>query len=428
MTPSALNTSKDGVNYVPDNIMNDYTVPTMGSGYVGPLGDNFRELPLLQRLNWLHVPLLVLTPILGLYGLFTAKWYWQTMLFTFFYYFFSGFGITAGYHRLFAHNCYKATPLVRVILMLAGTAAVEGSIRWWSRDHRAHHKYVDTEKDPYSAIKGFFYAHCGWMLVKQDPKKIGYVDIQDLREDAMVRFQHKYYLPLAIFMGFVLPSLICGLGWGDYYGGYFIAGVLRLVGVHHSTFCVNSLAHYAGSATYTDGHTARNSIITALLTLGEGYHNFHHEFPSDYRNAIEWYQWDPTKVLIKALSYIGQTYELREFSHNEVEKGTLQMKQKNLDREKAMIYWGPNPALLPVITKDDLEKRVSAGEKLVILDGFILNVASFAKTHPGGDKIINLELGKDISEAFKGTVYKHSNAGRNLSATLRVARLQGYWS
>jgi stearoyl-CoA desaturase (delta-9 desaturase) len=213
----------------------------------------------------------------------------------------------------------------------------------------------------------------------------------------MVRFQHKYYLPLAIFMGFVLPSLICGLGWGDYYGGYFIAGVLRLVGVHHSTFCVNSLAHYAGSATYTDGHTARNSIITALLTLGEGYHNFHHEFPSDYRNAIEWYQWDPTKVLIKALSYIGQTYELREFSHNEVEKGTLQMKQKNLDREKAMIYWGPNPALLPVITKDDLEKRVSAGEKLVILDGFILNVASFAKTHPGGDKIINLELGKDIS-------------------------------
>lgn len=121
----------------------------------------------------------------------------------------------------------------------------------------------------------------------------------DLNADPLIRFQHKWYLPLALFMGFGLPSLICGYFWGDYYGGFFIGGVLRLVGVHHSTFFVNSLAHYAGEATYTDGHTARNSFITALLTLGEGYHNFHHEFPNDYRNGIEWYQFDPTKVFIK---------------------------------------------------------------------------------------------------------------------------------
>lgn len=154
------------------------------------------------------------------------------------------------------------------------------------------------------------------------------------RHNARVRLSlavplRRYYLPIATFMAVVLPTLICGLGWGgytqhypsgwaaaidvllstircgrclhiayrhlspaaysnlfragDYWGGYFIAGVARLVFVHHSTFCVNSLAHWAGSATYTDGHTARNSIITALVTLGEGYHNFHHEFPSDYR-------------------------------------------------------------------------------------------------------------------------------------------------
>ena len=114
-------------------------------------------------------------------------------------------------------------------------------------------------------------------------------------------WQHKWYFPLALLMAVVVPTLVAGLGWGDYSGGYFYAGVARLVFVHHSTFCVNSLAHYQGTATYSDGHTARNSFITALVTIGEGYHNFHHEFPADYRNGVEWYQYDPTKWFIRCV-------------------------------------------------------------------------------------------------------------------------------
>lgn len=92
---------------------------------------------------------------------------------------------------MFAHKCYEATWGARLFWLLAGAGAVEGSAKWWSRGHRAHHRYVDTDQDPYSAIKGFWYAHIGWMLVKQDKDKIGRADISDLNADPLVRWQHK---------------------------------------------------------------------------------------------------------------------------------------------------------------------------------------------------------------------------------------------
>lgn len=110
----------------------------------------------------------------------------------------------------------------------------------------------------------------GWMLVKQDPSRIGSASIKDLDADPFIRAQHRYYGLFALFFGFLLPTLVCGLGWGDYRGGFYIAGVARLVFVHHSTFFVNSLAHYWGDDAYSDKHTAKNSWITALLTCGEG--------------------------------------------------------------------------------------------------------------------------------------------------------------
>lgn len=400
----------------------------MGSQFTSVLGDNFKEKPLLQRLNFLHLGLLAGTPLLALYGLLTWTWDWRTIAFSVAYYFFSGLGITAGYHRLFAHKCFEATTPLRVLLMLMGSAAVEGSVRWWSRDHRAHHKYVDTPRDPYSASKGFWYAHAGWMLVKQDPKNIGKADISDLNTDPWLRWQHKYYLPIALFMGFVVPTVLCGLGWGDYYGGYFIAGVARLVFVHHSTFCVNSLAHYVGDATYTDSHTARNSVITAFVTCGEGYHNFHHEFPSDYRNGVEHWQYDPTKWFIRVCGFLGLAYALKRFPSNEIDKGMIQMSQKTLNAAKAKLYWGPDPATLSAISKDDFAAKVAAGAQLIIVDGFVLDVSSFAAQHPGGAGYIKSEIGKDSTESFVGAVYKHSNAARNLANTLRVARISNYWS
>ena len=67
----------------------------------------------------------------------------------------------------------------------------------------------------------------GWMLMKQNPKRIGRTDISDLNEDPVVVWQHKNYLKVVLFMGLIFPTLVCGIGWGDWLGGYIYGGILR---------------------------------------------------------------------------------------------------------------------------------------------------------------------------------------------------------
>jgi len=141
-------------------------------------------------------------------------------------------GITAGYHRLWAHRSYNASRPLQYFLALCGAGAVQGSIRWWARGHRAHHRYTDTDLDPYNAHKGLLWSHIGWMLLKPR-RKPGVADISDLSKNDIVRWQHRYYLQLLLSMGIIVPTFVAGLGWGDWKGGYVYAGLLRLVFVHH---------------------------------------------------------------------------------------------------------------------------------------------------------------------------------------------------
>lgn len=123
---------------------------------------------------------------------------------------------------------------MQYVLSLLGAGAVQGSIKWWCRGHRAHHRYTDTDLDPYNAHKGLLWSHVGWMLVKPR-RKPGVADISDLTRDPVVRWQHRNYLLLILVMAFVVPTLIPWL-WGDARGGYVYAGVLRLVFVHHVSY------------------------------------------------------------------------------------------------------------------------------------------------------------------------------------------------
>lgn len=260
-----------------------------------------------QRLDWLSIYFIIVVPLMGLAAATQVPLRLYTAIFAVIYYFNTGLGITAGtsdcsycnvkeadrltgYHRLWAHTCYKATLPLKIYLAAVGAGAAEGSIRWWSRGHRAHHRYTDTSKDPYSVEKGFWYSHMGWMVIKQNPKRIGRSDISDLNEDPVVVWQHKHYIKSVFSMALLFPTLVCGLGWGDWVVGFIYAGILRTGFVQQATFCVNSLAHWIGEQPFDDRNSPRDHVITAFVTLGEGYHNFHHEFPSDYRNAIEWYQ------------------------------------------------------------------------------------------------------------------------------------------
>ena len=219
----------------------------------------------------------------------------------------TGLSITAGYHRLFSHGAYESHTIVRILYLLFGAGAFENSALKWSSDHRRHHAFVDEDEDPYNIRRGFFWAHMGWIFFKDDPDRP--LNVPDLVQDVWVRLQHRFYILLAIIMAFLLPTTI-GAALGDAIGGLVVLGVLRILVVHHSTFFINSLAHTIGEQPYSTRDSSRDSCVTALATLGEGYHNFHHTFPMDYRNGVRAYQYDPTKWWIRFLSWVGLARKL----------------------------------------------------------------------------------------------------------------------
>jgi len=238
--------------------------------------------------------------------------------------------ITAGYHRLWSHRAYEAHWLVRLFFAIGGTYAVQNTILHWCSDHRIHHSHVDENaKDPYSAKRGFWYSHMGWMIrdYNLNPNK-NYENCKDLKKDPIVMFQHKHYLPLVLGLNFGLPILL-GLWHGDLVGMMLLAGVARLFISHHLTFFINSLAHVWGKQPYSDKNTSKDNPIIALLTFGEGYHNYHHSFQRDYRNAIRWWQYDPTKWLIRGLSFMGLAKNLYRAPLEYIEKERAIMLLKN---------------------------------------------------------------------------------------------------
>jgi len=275
----------------------------------------------LKKINWLNAFfILLLTPVVSVVGLVylvhSGDMHLATWLLSFFMLFACGFAVTAGYHRLFSHRSYKAAWPVRLVLILFGAAAFQGSVLEWCTDHRNHHLYTDTDKDPYSIKKGFWYAHIGWLLVLDGTKR-DFSNVDELAKDPIVQFQHKYYVPLALFMGFIFPTLIAAI-WGDALGGLVLAGFLRVVINHHATFAINSVCHMFGKRSYSEKQSARDNWMTAILTFGEGYHNFHHQFPLDYRNGVRYYQYDPTKWIIASLSYLGLASDLKRVDEHRI--------------------------------------------------------------------------------------------------------------
>ncbi|MBE3654071.1 acyl-CoA desaturase [Vibrio navarrensis] len=267
-------------------------------------------------LIWLNIFIFSFSLLLALvvtpwYALARGLTVWHVLWF-FVAFSFTNLSITAGYHRLWSHKTYEAHSLLRVLFAIGGAFSLQNSILHWSSDHRRHHRHVDDfDKDPYSASRGFWFSHIGWMLRHYNQENYSdYSNCRDLQKDPIVMWQHRYYVPLAIATNLGIPLLL-GAFYQDYIGMLLVVGALRLVVSHHSTFFINSLAHIWGSQPFTDKNSARDNGILAIFTFGEGYHNFHHIFENDYRNGIYWWQYDPTKWLIKSCSWIGLTKKLR---------------------------------------------------------------------------------------------------------------------
>jgi stearoyl-CoA desaturase (Delta-9 desaturase) len=246
---------------------------------------------------------------------------------------FASMSITAGYHRLWAHRSYGAHPAVRVFMALWGAATLQNSILVWASGHRTHHRHVDdNDRDPYSAGRGFWFSHIGWMLRDHPSGQEDFGNAQDLLRDPIVMWQHRHYVPIALAMNIGLPVLL-GLMFGNVLEMLLLAGFLRLVLGHHFTFFINSLAHKWGRQPFTDENSARDNGLLALLTCGEGYHNFHHLFQYDYRNGVRWWQYDPTKWLIATLSWMGLAGKLKRASNFRIEQAIVAMQFRKA-REK----------------------------------------------------------------------------------------------
>ena len=247
---------------------------------------------------------LVLCPIyLWHYGM-TKVEFW----FFAFYALASSLSITLGYHRLFSHAAFKAAWPVRFFVLFFGGAAFEKSAMAWAALHRLHHRYTDTDRDPYNIKRGFFYAHVGWVMV--EIPRYDYSNIRDLARDPLVVHQDKHYKLWSHVSGLLVPFLI-----GAWIGGWAYAILFpvaaRIFLVLNSAFCINSIAHTFGDQPHDSEISARDHWLGVILTNGEGYHNFHHRYPNDYRNGVRWWHWDPTKWLIWLLSRVGLASDLK---------------------------------------------------------------------------------------------------------------------
>ncbi|KAF9225256.1 hypothetical protein BS17DRAFT_700052 [Gyrodon lividus] len=357
-----------------------------------------------------------------------------TLLMSFVLWQLADFGITIGYHRLYSHRAFRASLPVRIVLVALGSIAFQGSVKPRCLRHRLHHRFTDDPiHDPYPATRGLLYSHMGWIFFKPKYERIEWVDREDLDNDPVVRFQHRYYVQIAFILGYVVP-IVLGYSWGDLVGAFIYGGLVTRLAVWHSTFLVNSLAHWDGIQPYSDENTSRGNLILALLTGGEGNHNFvSHAFPHDYRSGPSMLDWDPSKWIIASLYHLGLVTSVRRARPQDIKEAKQHMNQKTnnhntLKTETDTAWSGPEWN----IEETEVYATSNPAKCVFVIEGFVVDVTDYLREHPGGAKVLrnhsirnhaNSMSWRDASWAFGGGLNNHSRAARRRMYELRVAKL-----
>jgi stearoyl-CoA desaturase (delta-9 desaturase) len=229
------------------------------------------------------------------------------------------FALTAGFHRYFSHRAFATSRVFQFILAFVGTSAAQLSPIWWASHHRHHHEYSDTPEDIHSpGLKGFWWAHIGWIMCpKYAPAQAERVG--DLLRCPELRFLDKFHVVAPLSLGVSLYALGAYLGthypglhtsgWQLVVWGFFISTVL----VYHVTFCINSVTHMFGKRRFETRDHSRNSLLLALVTMGEGWHNNHHRYPVSVRQGMYWWEIDMTYYLLRVLEKIGLIWNLQKY-------------------------------------------------------------------------------------------------------------------
>jgi stearoyl-CoA desaturase (delta-9 desaturase) len=229
------------------------------------------------------------------------------------------FWVTGGYHRYFAHKSYKTSRWFQfLIAFMAQTTAQKGAL-WWAAHHRHHHRHSDTPADPHSMkIYGFWYSHIGW-IIGPDFKETDYKVIGDYAKYPELVWLNKHYLVPPTILAIVVTALgaiVNGNGLQDFFTSaglstLFIGFFLSTVILYHATFSINSIMHKVGTQRYESGDESRNSLVLALITLGEGWHNNHHYYETAGRQGFFWWEIDITYYVLKFFEKVGLIWDLK---------------------------------------------------------------------------------------------------------------------
>lgn len=211
--------------------------------------------------------------------------------------------VTIGYHRYFSHRSFKTSRIGQFALACLGCLNVQNGPLWWAAHHRQHHRHSDRPGDVHSPIQsGFIWAHCGWLFATLDDPD--WESVRDLRKYPELVWLERLWL--------VPPMLLIGLCW--MIGGWSVAGIdfcLSAVIVVHVTFAVNSFGHLFGSRSYATPDRSRNSLVLAILTLGEGWHNNHHHYPHAAQAGFRKWELDASFRLIRLGAWLGLFWDVR---------------------------------------------------------------------------------------------------------------------
>jgi len=280
-----------------------------------------RRMPRAQRFAMLVT---VVGPFLGLLAAVAMFWHrgpdgsggigWPEVAVMAAMYALAGFGITVGYHRLLTHRAFDTPRPVRLLLAILGSAAAQGMVIKWCATHRRHHQRADRDGDPHSPhlhggrgggarglLRGLWHAHVGWTFAADAPGLAR--SVPDLLADrALVRIDQLYLLWVAL--GLLAPAAALGLyagSWGGFASGLVWGGLVRVFLMHHVTWSINSVCHVWGTRPFASGDHSTNNFPIALVSLGEGWHNNHHAFPTSARHGLRWWQFDASYVVIRLL-------------------------------------------------------------------------------------------------------------------------------
>ena len=290
--------------------------------------DDDAPMPLVQRavmLAFIIVPLagLVTALAVGWHRVGAGRWAvgWPEVVALLVMYAAVGFGVTVGYHRLLTHRSFATPRFVKLTLAVLGSAAAQGMTIRWVATHRRHHQQADQVGDPHSPhhggtgmlglVRGFWHAHLGWMFERDRPQLAR--SVPDLLADRGMLLVDRLYL-LWVALGLLAPAVGVGLvvgTWHGFWSGLIWGGLVRIAVTQHVTYSVNSVCHIWGNRPYASDDHSTNNLTVAVLSLGEGWHNNHHAFPTSARHGLRWWQFDPSYLLICALKRTGLAWDVR---------------------------------------------------------------------------------------------------------------------